>query len=132
MRGGWGGRSPSFRRPSSLGRTQVRRTPQLASSRIPPSEVGLLKRRNDDRRSEVARLREAPRQKLGDEVRFGDAASLRREVDELERENRTLSTRVRELEEAIDAEGRHRIEVEDALSASRDLVKKMTKDGNSP
>jgi hypothetical protein len=57
---------------------------------VPRTEVLLLKKRNDKLRSEVAELRRALREKLGAEVEFGDAASLRREIDELQHDNDTL------------------------------------------
>jgi uncharacterized protein YlxW (UPF0749 family) len=93
--------------------------------------VLLLKKRNDKLRSEVAELRRALREKLGAEVEFGDAATLRREIDELQHANYALRSQISELNTRLDAERTQRIEAEDALSASRELVKKMIRDDNS-
>jgi septal ring factor EnvC (AmiA/AmiB activator) len=101
--------------------------------------VLLLKKRNDKLRSEVAELRRALREKLGAEVEFGDAATLRRcdaatlrrEIDERQHDNYALRSQISELHTQLDAERTQRIEAEDALSASRELVKKMIRDDNS-
>jgi chromosome segregation ATPase len=93
--------------------------------------VLLLKKRNDKLKTEVADLRQALREKLGKEVEFGDAATLRRDIEDLDHDNAVLRSRIRELDEELDAERTQRIELEDALSASRDLVKQMIRDDNS-
>jgi hypothetical protein len=93
--------------------------------------VLLLKKRNDKLKTEVADLRQALREKLGKEVEFGDAATLRRDIEDLNHDNAALRSRIRKLDEELDAERTQRIELEDALSASRDLVKQMIRDDNS-
>ena len=97
----------------------------------PRAELQLLKQRNDKLRGEVADLRKALRDKLGMEVEHGDAAALREEVQELRAENDSLRTHVGELNTQLDQERTHRIDAEDALAASRALVKKMIRSGNS-
>jgi hypothetical protein len=115
-----------------IGRAQpARPNNQPAAAPVPRSEVLLLKKRNGKLRSEVADLRRALREKLGAEVEFGDAASLRCEIDELQHDNDALRLRISELDTQLDAERTQRIELEDALSASRELVKKMIRDDNS-
>jgi chromosome segregation ATPase len=103
-----------------------------APSRVPRSEVLLLKQRNEKLRTEVTELRHALRQKLGQEVEFGDVGTLRGEIEELNHDNDALRSRIGELGDELEAERTQRIELEDALSASRELVKKMIKDDNAP
>jgi acetyl esterase/lipase len=115
-----------------IGRAQpTRPNHRPAAAPVPRTEVLLLKKRNDKLRSEVLELRRALREKLGAEVEFGDAASLRHEIDELQHDNDSLRSRIGELNTQLDAERTLRIEAEDALSASRELVKKMIRDDNS-
>jgi N-methylhydantoinase A/oxoprolinase/acetone carboxylase beta subunit len=115
-----------------IGRAQpARPNHRPPAAPVPRTEVLLLKKRNDKLRSEVADLRQALREKLGAEVEFGDAVSLRREIDELQHDNDTLRSQISELNTQLDAERAQRIEAEDALSASRELVKKMIRDDNA-
>jgi hypothetical protein len=111
-----------------IGRSQPPRiNHRPATAPVPRAEVLLLKKRNDKLRSEVAGLRRALREKLGAEVEFGDAAMLRREIDERQHDNYALRSQISELHTQLDAERTQRtqrIEAEDALSASRELVKK--------
>ena len=102
-----------------------------APATIPASEVVLLTKRNDKLRTEVAELRQALREKLGEEVELGDATTLRREIEDLNNDNDALTIRVRELTEELESERTQRLELEDALSASRELVKQMIRDGNA-
>jgi hypothetical protein len=104
---------------------------QSASARVPRSEVLLLKKRNEKLKTEVTELRHALREKLGKEVEFGDAATLRREIEDLSHDNETLRLRIQELDEELETERNQRIDLEDALSASRELVKKMIREDNS-
>jgi predicted nucleic acid-binding Zn-ribbon protein len=76
-------------------------------------------------------LRHALREKLGKEVEFGDAATLRREIEDLSHDNETLRLRIQELDEELETERNQRIDLEDALSASRELVKKMIREDSS-
>ncbi|MFL0243241.1 DUF6262 family protein [Mycobacterium sp. SMC-18] len=124
--------TPGVREDIDIGRAQpLRSIHRPAAAPVPRTEVLLLKTRNDKLRSEVAQLRRALREKLGAEVEFGDAASLRREIDELHHDNDSLRSQVTELNARVEAERIQRIEAEDALSASRELVKKMIRDDNS-
>lgn len=124
--------TPGIREAIENGRAQLpaaKRPPPPA--RVPRSEVILLKRRNEKLRTEVAELRHALREKLGQEVEFGDVGTLRGEIEELNHDNDALRSRIGELGDELEAERAQRIEAEDALSASRELVKKMIKDDNA-
>lgn len=124
--------TPGVREDIDIGRAQpARPNHRPAAAPVPRTEVLLLKKRNDKLRGEVAELRRALREKLGAEVEFGDAASLRREIDELHHDNDALRSQINELSAQVEAERTQRVEVEDALSASRELVKKMIRDDNS-
>jgi hypothetical protein len=124
--------APGVREEIEIGRSRpARPSDRPAPARVPQSEVLLLKKRNDKLKTEVADLRQALREKLGKEVDFGDAATLRRDIEELNHDNAALRSRIRELDEELDAERTQRIELEDALSASRELVKQMIRDDNS-
>lgn len=124
--------TPGVREDIKIGRAQPASANQRPSAApVPRTEVLLLKKRNDKLRSEVAELRRALREKLGVEVEFGDAASLRREIDELHHDNDALRSQISELNAQVEAERTRRLEAEDALSASRELVKKMIRDDNS-
>jgi chromosome segregation ATPase len=98
---------------------------------VPRGEIQLLKQRNDKLRGEIADLRRALRDKLGEEVEFGNAASLRQEIQELRHDNDTLRTHIGELSSQLDDERTQRIDAEDALAASRELVKKMIREDNA-
>ena len=124
--------TPGIREEIEIGRAQpARLNDRPAAAPVPHSEVLLLKKRNDKLKSEVADLRQALREKLGTEVEFGDAATLRRDIEELNHDNDALRSRISELDQELDAERTQRIELEDALSASRELVKQMIRDDNS-
>lgn len=124
--------TPGVREDIDIGRAQPARPDHRpAAAPVPRTEVLLLKKRNDKLRSEVAELRRALREKLGAEVEFGDAASLRHEIDELHHDNNALRSQISELNAQVEAERIQRREAEDALSASRELVKKMIRDDNA-
>lgn len=124
--------APGVREEIEMARAQPPRPHrQPASARVPRSEVLLLKKRNEKLKTEVTELRHALREKLGKEVEFGDAATLRREIEDLNHDNETLRLRTQELDKELETERNQRIDLEDALSASRELVKKMIKEDNS-
>jgi hypothetical protein len=126
------GYTRGIREDIEIGRARLTRASSgPAPATIPASEVALLKKRNDKLRTEVAELRQALREKLGEEVEFGDAITLRREIEDLNNDDDALTIRVRELTEELESERTQRLELEDALSASRELVKQMIRDGNA-
>ena len=106
---------------------------QSASSRTGTTLRSAAAEETQDKlRSEVADLRRALREKLGAEVEFGDAVSLRCEIDELQHDNDALRLRISELDTQLDAQRTQCIALEDALSASRELVKKMIRNDTRP
>ncbi len=114
-----------------IGRAQpARPINRPAAAPVPPSEVLLLKKRNDKLRGEVADLRRAHAkssvQKSNSVTRpHCGAKSMNSNT------NDALRFRISELDTQLDAQRTQCIELEDALSASRELVKKMIRDDNS-
>ena len=91
----------------------------------------LLKKRNDKLRGEVADLRRAHAKSSVHNVEFGDPALACGAKSMNSNTNDALRFRISELDTQLDAQRTQCIELEDALSASRELVKKMIRDDNS-